>query len=91
MSGDDADLCGIRWCGEVDGHPGPHRQRLYDTFTFDLASGKPTVTQLWLSGESARTFSVAVVVNTCEVGLTHKQVSEMANVLAAAKRRIATS
>jgi hypothetical protein len=91
VSAKEPDECGIRWCGEKVDHGGPHRLRLYDTFVFDLASGKRQILQCWLSGESARTFSVALVLNGCEGGLTHRQVSEMANVLTAAERRIAAT
>jgi len=85
----DDGLCDVRWCDETADHTGPHRQRLIDTFAMDVASGRPTIMQLWLQGESARTRALVLVTGECETGLTWGQAEALSINMASAHRRYA--
>jgi hypothetical protein len=89
MSADDG-LCGVRWCTEAADHPGPHRRCLVDTFAMDVQSGRPTIMQLWLQGESARTRALVLVTGECATGLTWSQAESLSNNVASAHRRFAS-
>lgn len=87
MSAADPGACPLRWCQEAMGHEGPHRKRLLDTFALDVQTGRPTIMQLWLQGESARVRALVLVTDTREVGMTWSQADDMAGVMASATRR----
>jgi hypothetical protein len=78
----------LRWCEEQLYHAGPHRERLYDGFAFDVSTGEPAIVQTWLQGESARVHGIVLVAAQCEIGLTWRQVGELVQTLAAASRRL---
>jgi hypothetical protein len=67
----------------------PQRRHQTDTFAMDVASGRPTIMQLWLQGESARTRALVLVTGECETGLTSGQAEALSINMASAHRRYA--
>lgn len=88
----DPDICSVRWCDETNQHAGPHRHRLLDTTALRLTPtrARPTIVQLWITGESARTIVPTLVIDSLEVGLTWTQASVLSSQLHSAQRRYGT-
>jgi hypothetical protein len=83
-------LCDLRWCAETAGHSGPHRAPLYDTNGLSVTTGRPSVLQAWVQGESARIRAVVLVTDSHETGLTWPQVERLADALLKAQRTYAS-
>lgn len=67
-----------------------HRKSVLDTFALDINSGRTTILQPWLQGESARVRDLVLVTRRCETALSWTQTDILTSTLTSARRCFAS-